>query len=53
LLTTVFISSTTSKALSDWKFGKAVFSPVKLAVSSSRTDPSQPCHSSHACMSIS
>jgi hypothetical protein len=36
------ISSTTENPLIELIFGKAVFSPVKFLVSSSRTDPSQP-----------
>lgn len=38
------MESTTSKPRKDRSLGPAVFSPVKLAVSSRRTDPSQPCH---------
>lgn len=43
LSTASLISSTTSKPLIEFRLGRAVFSPVKLCVSSSRTDPSQPC----------
>lgn len=39
----VLIVSTTSKPLNDPEFVGAVFSPVKFAVSSSKTDASQPC----------
>ena len=38
-----FISSTTSNALSNPLLGPAVFSPLKVGVSSKSTDPSQPC----------
>ncbi|KAM0941188.1 hypothetical protein DsansV1_C17g0146111 [Dioscorea sansibarensis] len=38
------IVSITSKPRSEFLLGVAVFSPVKLEVSSSRTDASQPCH---------
>ena len=38
-----FISSTTSNALIDPLLGVAVFSPLKVGVSSKSTDPSQPC----------
>ena len=38
-----FISSTTSNPLMDPLLGAAVFSPVKVGVSSKSTDPSQPC----------
>uniref|UniRef100_A0A0A9GKB4 Uncharacterized protein n=1 Tax=Arundo donax TaxID=35708 RepID=A0A0A9GKB4_ARUDO len=37
------MASMTPNPLSDPAFGPAPFSPVKLAVSSSRTDASQPC----------
>lgn len=43
LSTAALISSTTSKPLIELRFGSAVFSPTKKGVSSSRTDPSQPC----------
>jgi hypothetical protein len=42
LSTADLILSTTSKPLRELLLGPAVFSPVKLAVSSKRTDPSQP-----------
>lgn len=42
-LTADFISSTTLNPLSEFKLGAAVFSPVKLAVSSNKTEPSHPC----------
>lgn len=38
-----FMASMTSKPLNEFWFGGAVFSPLKEEVSSSRTDPSQPC----------
>lgn len=44
LSTAALISSTTFKPLIESKFGLAVFSPLKLWVSSSKTDPSQPCN---------
>lgn len=43
LSTAALISSTTENPLIELIFGRAVFSPVKFRVSSSRTDPSQPC----------
>lgn len=43
LSTAALISSTTSNPLTEFKFGNAVFSPTKEEVSSSRSDPSQPC----------
>lgn len=42
LSTAALIWSTTSKPLSELIFGIAVFSPMKVGVSSSRIDPSQP-----------
>jgi hypothetical protein len=42
LSTAALISSTTENPLIEFIFGKAVFSPVKFLVSSSRTDPSHP-----------
>lgn len=42
LSTAALISSTTENPLIELIFGRAVFSPVKFGVSSSRTDPSQP-----------
>lgn len=44
LFTAFLISSTTLKPLTEFMFGPAVFSPVKPFVSSSKIDPSQPCH---------
>ena len=41
--TLVFMASITSKPLAELLFGTAVFSPVKVAVSSNSIDPSQPC----------
>lgn len=43
LSTASLISSTTSNPLMEFRFGRAVFSPVKFLVSSNRTDPSHPC----------
>lgn len=43
LSTAALISSTTENPLAELLFGKAVFSPMKFLVSSSRIDPSQPC----------
>jgi hypothetical protein len=43
LVTAALIWSTTSKPLIELLFGNAVFSPMNVGVSSSRTDPSQPC----------
>jgi len=40
--TSDFILSITSKPLSEFAFGPAVFSPVKLDVSSNNTDASHP-----------
>lgn len=45
LSTAALILSITSNPLIDPAFGTAVFSPVKVDVSSSRTEPSQPCNS--------
>ncbi|KAH0470498.1 hypothetical protein IEQ34_000221 [Dendrobium chrysotoxum] len=42
--TAAFILSITSNPLTDWLFGPAFFSPVKLGVSSRSKDPSQPCN---------
>lgn len=42
--TAVFIWSITSNPLRELLLGSAVFSPVKLEVSSSRTDASHPCY---------
>lgn len=42
LVTAALIWSTTSKPLIELIFGNAVFSPMKVGVSSSRIDPSQP-----------
>lgn len=39
-----FILSITSNPLAEFRFGFAVFSPVKEEVSSSRSEPSHPCH---------
>lgn len=39
-----FMSSITSNPLTESRFGIAVFSPVKEDVSSSRIEPSHPCH---------
>lgn len=41
--TLAFIASMTSKPLAEFLFGKAFFSPLKVLVSSSNTDPSHPC----------
>lgn len=38
-----FISSMTSKPLRELALGKELFSPVKFAVSSNKTDASHPC----------
>ncbi|OAY84397.1 hypothetical protein ACMD2_02060 [Ananas comosus] len=38
--------SMTSKPRTEFRFGKAFFSPVKVAVSSKRIEPSQPCKNS-------
>jgi len=43
LSTAALISLTTSNPLIEFRFGSAVFSPEKEGVSSSSTDPSQPC----------
>ena len=48
LVTAALIWSTTSKPLIELIFGNAVFSPIKVGVSSSRTDPSQPYVVSHS-----
>ena len=45
--TAVFIWSITSNPRSEFLFGKAFFSPVKVEVSSSKTDPSHPCYLKH------
>lgn len=42
LSTAFLISSITLNPLTEFTFGRAVFSPLKLEVSSSRIDPSQP-----------
>lgn len=42
--TAVFIWSITSNPLTDPRLGCAVFSPVKLEVSSSNSDASHPCY---------
>lgn len=47
--TAVFIWSITSNPLSEPLLGAAVFSPVKLEVSSSKTDPSHPCYICRPC----
>jgi len=43
LSTAALISSTTSNPLIEFRFANAVFSPKNKGVSSSNTDPSQPC----------
>ncbi|RDY13447.1 hypothetical protein CR513_01638, partial [Mucuna pruriens] len=48
LSSAALISSITSKPLIEFRFGRAVFSPVKFLVSSSRTDPSHPCAPNHS-----
>jgi hypothetical protein len=39
-----FMLSMTSNPLAEFWFGAAFFSPVKEDVSSSKSDPSHPCH---------
>lgn len=41
--TLVLMVSITSKPLAEFLFGPAFFSPVNVAVSSNKIDPSQPC----------
>lgn len=43
------IASITSKPLTELLFGAAVFSPLKVEVSSSSNDPSQPCFQTGTC----
>ena len=43
-----FMASMTSKPLTEFLLGSAVFSPLKEEVSSSSTDPSQPCYQAAA-----
>lgn len=53
LSTAAFIISTNMKPLRESIFEIAFFSPMKLGVSSSRTDPSQPYSYNFAIISIS
>jgi hypothetical protein len=43
--TWVLMASITSNPRAELAFGPALFSPVKLGVSSSRMEPSHPCRS--------
>lgn len=52
LSTAAFITSTNIKPLRESIFETAFFSPMKLGVSSSRTDPSQPYSYSFAIINM-